>query len=104
MLLAGLPVLMRQSCIEQYRNELQFGDGDIVRFYRHAQKANNRSSVKRWLARLSTCKRRNLMHLEKADHGRLIEALDNLLPYVGLWQGFSLGALNRVLPMRLWQV
>ena len=44
------------------------------------------------------------MHLEKADHGRLIEALDNLLPYVGLWQELSLGALNRVLPMRLWQV
>lgn len=44
------------------------------------------------------------MQLEKADHGRLIAALDALMPFVGLWQGFQLGAMNRIMPMRVWQV
>lgn len=42
------------------------------------------------------------MQLEKADHGRLIAALDVLMPFVGLWQGFQLGAMNRIMPMRVW--
>ena len=36
------------------------------------------------------------MQLEKADHGRLIAALDALMLFVGLWQGFQLGAMNRI--------
>ena len=44
------------------------------------------------------------MQLEKADHGRLIAVLDALIPFDGLWQGFQLGAMNRIMPMRVWQV
>ncbi|KAK5111090.1 hypothetical protein LTR85_012265 [Meristemomyces frigidus] len=98
-----MPNDVRQSLVEEYKNERQFADGDIFRYYRDAQIRNDQRSVKRWLARLSACKRRNLMQLEKADHGRVIEALDNLLPYTGLWQQLQLGALNRLLPLRLWQ-
>ena len=44
------------------------------------------------------------MQLEKADHGRLIATLDALTPFIGLWQSFQLGAMNRIMPMRVWQV
>jgi hypothetical protein len=47
---------------------------------------------------------RNIGQLEKADHGRVIGVLDTLLPYIGLWQDFHLGALNRILPLHVWEV
>ncbi|GAB7336289.1 hypothetical protein MBLNU13_g09039t1 [Cladosporium sp. NU13] len=96
----GMPHAVRESMIQQYTNELRFSDGDIFRFYRRAQQANDQKAVNKWLARLSASKKRNLMQLEKADHGRLIAALDALMPFVGLWQGFQLGAMNRIMPMR----
>ena len=99
-----MPHAVRESMIQQYANELRFSDGDIFRFYRRAQQANDQKAVNKWLARLSPSKKRNLMQLEKADHGRLIAALDALMPLVGLWQGFQLGAMNRIMPMRVWQV
>lgn len=49
-------------------------------------------------------KEAQLLQLEKVDHGRLIDALDALIPFVGLWHDFHLGAMNRILPMRVWQV
>ncbi|GAB7336319.1 hypothetical protein MBLNU13_g09059t2 [Cladosporium sp. NU13] len=97
---SGMPHAVRESMIQQYTNELRFSDGDIFRFYRRAQQANDQKAVNKWLARLSVSKKRNLMQLEKADHGRLIAALDALMPFVGLWQGFQLGAMNRIMPMR----
>jgi hypothetical protein len=99
-----MPHAVRESMIQQYANELQFSDGDVFRFYRRAQQANDQKAVNRWLARLSASKKRNLMQLEKADHGRLIAALDALIPFIGLWQGFQLGSMNRIMPMRVWQV
>ena len=99
-----MPHAVREAMIQQYANELRFSDGDIFRFYRRAQQANDQKAVNKWLARLSASKKRNLMQLEKADHGRLIAALDALMPLVGLWQGFQLGAMNRIMPMRVWQV
>ncbi|EMC97300.1 hypothetical protein BAUCODRAFT_130484 [Baudoinia panamericana UAMH 10762] len=100
---ARLPPNARLLLIEEYKNEQRFADGDVYRYYRYAQIANDQASVKRWLARLSSTKVRNLQQLEKADHGRVLERLDKLLPFVGLWQGFKLGALCRLLPLRTWQ-
>ena len=99
-----MPHAAREPMIQHYANELRFSDGDSFSFYRRAQQANDQKPVNRWLARLSASKKRNLMQLEKADHGRLIAALDALIPFVGLWQGFRLGAMNRIMPMRVWQV
>ena len=101
---SGMPHAVREAMIQQYSNELRFSDGDIFRYCRRAQQANNQRVVSRWLARLSASKKINLTQLERADHGRLIAALDALIPFIGLWQGFQLGAMNRIMPMRVWQV
>lgn len=99
-----MPVSLRHRLVEDYTNELRFSDGDIFRFYRQAQEADEQRAVEKWQARLSPSKRRNLLQLEKADHGRIIKVLDSLLPFVGLWQDFQLGAMNRVLPLHTWEV
>lgn len=59
-----------------------------IPIYRMAQKAEDQQAVKMWLARLSASKKRNLIQVEKADHGRLIEALDTFIPFADLWQEF----------------
>lgn len=99
-----MPESARQSLVEHYANEARFSDGDVYRFYRIAQDANDQKAVKKWLARISASKKRNLMQLERSDHGRVVKAFDALIPFVGLWQDFQLGSLNRILPMRVWQV
>lgn len=102
--LLEIPASLRYKLTAQYTNELRFSDGDIFRFYRRAQLDNDQPLVRTWRARLTDGKRRNLVQLEKADHGRIIQGLDALLPFVGLWQDFQLGALNRILPMHTWEV
>lgn len=100
----ALPESDRLHLIEEYKNELQFSDGDIFRYYRQAQKSHNERSMRQWESRLSESKLRNLLQIEKAHHGSIAEALDALLPLPGIWQDFHLGSFNRVLPMHVWQV
>jgi len=66
--------------------------------------AENELNMRRWEARLSETKLRNLRQIENAHHGGVVRALDALLPLSGLWQDFHLGSWNRVLPMHIWQV
>ena len=100
----ALPPSTYVQLVQEYKNDLHFSDGDIFRYYRQAQKADNEQCMRRWEARLSESKLRNLLQIEKAHHGRVIQALDTLLPLQGIWQDFHLGAFNRILPMHTWQV
>ncbi|KAK0247123.1 hypothetical protein LTR29_017846 [Friedmanniomyces endolithicus] len=100
----ALPDILSANLVEQYKNELRFSDGDVFRSYRQAQMAENELNMRRWEARLSETKLRNLRQIENAHHGGIVRALDALLPLPGLWQDFHLGSWNRVLPMHIWQV
>ncbi|KAK0302271.1 hypothetical protein LTR82_017932 [Friedmanniomyces endolithicus] len=57
--------------------------------------AENELNMRRWEARLSETKLRNLRQIENAHHGGVVRALDALLPLSGLWQDFHLGSWNR---------
>ncbi|KAK3669647.1 hypothetical protein LTR78_010464 [Recurvomyces mirabilis] len=99
-----MPDILQQAIVEEYRNELTFSDGDIFRSYRIAKDKGDRKSEEKWLARLSAVKKRNILQLQKVDNGDLINGFDRLLPFLGMWQHFLIGALSGALPTHMWQV
>lgn len=98
----ALPLATQRYITQEYGNALQFSDGDVFRYVRANRESNNKFGVKKWMARLSASKRRNLLQMEKIPI--LIKAFDSLRPLTGLWPGFLLGSLNRILPMRCYEV
>ena len=90
---------------QEYNTSARFCDGDIFRNLRLATLNNGRSERKKWLSRLSATKRRDILQLEKrADKqpatGAFLDALDNLIPYSGLWLALQLGTFHRILSLR----
>lgn len=82
---------------ERSNNETKFSDGEIFRNVR--KYIGNKSSVKlkMWTARLSPCKLIALNQLLR--HSQLVQALDALLPFPGLWDGLQLGNIQRLLAL-----
>jgi hypothetical protein len=56
--------------------------------------------VNKWKARLSTEKAKNLSRLGNDLHKGLQYAFDENIPFVGLWDGFMLGSLSRLLRIK----
>ncbi|KAI1181453.1 hypothetical protein F5B17DRAFT_425259 [Nemania serpens] len=54
---------------------------------------NRTEEINRWLTRLSQCKRKGLFALLKEKI--VYQALDDLLPYTGLWDGLQLGNVHK---------
>ncbi|KAL8673857.1 MAG: hypothetical protein Q9168_001722 [Polycauliona sp. 1 TL-2023] len=84
---------------EEHENAGSFTDGDIYRHLRLKHLQNDLVGKRKWLARLSPAKRRDVLQLEKRayldDPTRAFnESLDNLLPYTGLWSALQLGFLD----------
>ncbi|KAK6428816.1 hypothetical protein LTR95_015037 [Oleoguttula sp. CCFEE 5521] len=88
----------RRQLAEEYSNERAHGDGEILHKIRSCHKRGDRDNENKWLARLTESKRKDLRQLLR-DH-RFAAALDDLLPWFGLWQPIQLGTLHRLLTMK----
>lgn len=47
---------------------------------------------------------KRVYQLKRKDQGRLLEALQPLLPFEALWEDYDVGTLNRKLPMKCLEV
>ena len=90
---------------EDYSNSKNFCDGDIYRNIRYHQRHCQEEAVGKWLARLSETKRRDLLQLQKMavdcqQMSKFQDALDDLIPYSGLWSALQIGTFHRLLTLR----
>ncbi len=90
---------------QEYSNAKNFYDGDIFRHLRRAHLAGDTSAKARWLSRLSKTKIRDISLLEKRaakdpQTQHLQSALDDLLPFTGLWPALQIGTFHRLLSLR----
>ena len=94
----GLSQPLQRDLREEYANSRNFCDGDIYRQIRHCQ--SNQDAIGeegRWFAKLSDRKRDNVKRLLNGKDLRALKvALDELLPYLGLWPALRLGILHRI--------
>jgi hypothetical protein len=82
----------------EYANGRGFRDGDIFRHLRHYQRNGDAAQAGRWLSRLSRSKQKDLKTL-LGKHKNLLEALDSLLTFTGLWGSLQLGTFHRLLTL-----
>jgi hypothetical protein len=87
---------------EAFSHEQKFSDGVIFRNIRENYYKQDEISEKKWWARLTETKRRDLRQL--LNSGPLINAFDELLTYPGLWQPIQLGTLHRLHSLRCQEV
>jgi hypothetical protein len=88
--------------LESYAHEQSYSDGQIFRKIRLYHRDGDLESEKRWWARLSVTKRKDLKQLLGVDSLR--EAFDALLPFPGLWTPVQLGTLHRLHGLRCTEV
>ncbi|KAK8043718.1 hypothetical protein PG993_006148 [Apiospora rasikravindrae] len=91
---------------EAFLQEVSFSDGAIYRKVRHYADKKDYAQCYKWIRRLSTCKRKNLLHLlrqkplpDKLDKQSIIKSFDLLLPFTGLWDGLELGNIHKHLAL-----
>ncbi|KAF1349754.1 hypothetical protein BDV97DRAFT_376998 [Delphinella strobiligena] len=97
----SLPDALRLEVRTEYLNSRSFCDGDIYRNLRHHQRKDDSARTGRWLARLSTSKRNDVKRLTTSPKKQsLRKALDDLLPFSGLWAPVQLGTLHRILTLQ----
>ncbi|EKG09993.1 hypothetical protein MPH_12955 [Macrophomina phaseolina MS6] len=92
-----LPTDMCIEIIEESLHEQQYSDGDIFRKIRTYHKQGDEKSERKWWARLSNTKQKDLKQLFKIPE--LTDAFDNLVGMPGMWQSFQLGTLHRLLTL-----
>ncbi|ODM24144.1 hypothetical protein SI65_01734 [Aspergillus cristatus] len=92
---------LRNALVDEYANEKQPSDGEVYRKIRQYQHEHNAHFQKRWWSRLSDNKAKRLRQLiSSPDNVDLCAAFDRLLAIPGLWNGMSLGSLNKVMAMK----
>ncbi|KAI3322916.1 hypothetical protein HD806DRAFT_536094 [Xylariaceae sp. AK1471] len=82
---------------EQFSHETSYSDGAIYRKIRYYMVKGEPDEAEVWLFRLSNCKRKSLNTLFKEK--AVYQALDELLPYTGLWDGLQLGNMHKHLAL-----
>ncbi|KAH7033932.1 hypothetical protein B0J12DRAFT_766202, partial [Macrophomina phaseolina] len=92
-----LPTDICIEIIEESLHEQQYSDGDIFRKIRTYHKQGDEKSERKWWARLSNTKQKDLKQLFKSPE--LTDAFDNLVGMPGMWQSFQLGTLHRLLTL-----
>ncbi|KAH8691896.1 hypothetical protein BGW36DRAFT_362925 [Talaromyces proteolyticus] len=84
---------------EDSSNEIRFSEGDIYRALRQYQLLGNSKEAQKWLWRLgSDEKRKNVRRIQKKP--ALCRGLDQLLPYIGLWNDLLTTHFKSVLELR----
>ncbi|KAI3339687.1 hypothetical protein F4824DRAFT_507940 [Ustulina deusta] len=84
-------VLLRKQ-VEQYHHETPFSDGDIYLKVRQYQRLGDLEREKEWRLRLSNHKQKALGRLLKKSD--IVDKLDQLGKFPGLWNGFELGNIE----------
>jgi len=93
---------LRSRLREEYSNSANFSDGEIFRFIRLYHKQGRELEEKKWWARLTRDKSKDLKRI--LDVKELREGFDNLLEITGLWEVFHIGTMRRYLVLRSHQV
>ena len=97
----GLSVGEAESVDVLYINARNFCDGDIFRYLRYGQIKQDSIEEKRWLARLTECKRKDLKQLQRrVELQSFNTGLDKLLPFVGFWPALQIGTFYRILNLK----
>ena len=79
----------------EYSNERRFNDGEIYHHSRHFELNQNIAQAAKWLSRLSKSKREDIKTFI-SNHDSIRIALDDLLPFTGLWPLLQLVILKRI--------
>ena len=100
-----LQPLAKAALREEYANSKNYGDGHIYRYMRNCVRRKDDPGARKWLARLSESKRKDIKKLEKmaAKFPAMQDfqmALDRLLPFIGLWDALQIGTFHRLLTLR----
>lgn len=98
----ALSDLDRRDIAEDYKNEDGPSDGDIFYKIRQYVKSGDERGEKRWWARLSRTKTKDLKQLLRDT--RFAQVFDELLPWPGMWSPVMLGSLHRMLTMKCEEV
>ena len=90
---------------EAYSNSRNFCDGDIFRNLRYCQLRKDKAGAGKWMARLSQSKQADIAQLQNMakknpEMAALQDALDTLLPFMGLWSPVQIGIFHRLLTLR----
>lgn len=86
-----------KTASEEFAHENAYSDGAIYRKIRYYSDRGEVSEAQKWLLRLSSPKQSNLFYLLKRK--AVLEAFDELLPFIGLWGGLQLGNIHKHLAL-----
>lgn len=81
---------------ERDPDRARYYNGDILRQIRIATLEGDDECRDKWLAKLSPSMRNWVNRLDGQPR-KLIDSLDALIPFVGLWPDFQIGTLPRLL-------
>lgn len=87
---------------EEYANSANFSDGEIFRHIRMYHKGEQEREEKKWWARLTKDKAKDLKRILAVKELR--EGFDNLLDISGLWDAFHIGTMRRYLVLKCHEV
>ena len=91
----------RRDIQYEYANSRNFCDGEVFQYIRRSNLEGRCNEERKWLARLSEGKRKDLKQLyRRLELKPLSDAFDRLLPYVGFWPSLQIGTLHRVLNLK----
>ena len=82
---------------DQFYHQSKFSDGEIYRKVAFFMDKKIQSEVDVWMVRTSPCKRVAIKQLLKRDDFKA--AFNALLQFPGLWGGFELGNIQRLLAL-----
>ncbi|KAI3326657.1 hypothetical protein HD806DRAFT_532293 [Xylariaceae sp. AK1471] len=78
-------------------HQTTYADGEIYRSLRLCQRANQDLLAREWMVQLSPSKQAILRLLFK--NTEIVEALDRLLPFPGVWDGLRIGNIHKYLAL-----
>lgn len=88
---------------EHSPNSAKYFDGDILRQIRILTKRGLTTRREAWLSRLSTSKQDCVLRFENSPK-EVVNALDDLIPFVGLWPALKIGTFPRLLSLHCYEV
>lgn len=103
----GIPDELREQALYDWQPGRTYGDGEIFCHLRECARQSRLDSAqfRRWKSLLTATKLRDYRYLTRRECLKpLLDALDTLTRYEGLWEQFHLGAAHRWFLMRCYEV